>query len=183
MKSRSFHFRHMNTMHLHAVARQQGVMLIEALCAILIFSFGIIGLIGLQTSATTQSTDAKYRTIAAELADRMINQIWVSNRATSTYQTALEPQFASTGAVYLAWLGNTTTPGTVMGSLPGVTATTNAPSVTFPSLALPSGCSLTATVPIACTLPVTVTVQWQSPKDLVAGTVHSYTANAQITLN
>lgn|GEM_PF-245904 len=182
MKSRSFHFRHTHTMHLHAVARQQGVMLIEALCAILIFSFGVIGLIGLQTSATTQSTDAKYRTIAAELADRMINQIWVSNRATLTYSTVLEPQFASTGAVYLAWLGNTTTPGTVMGSLPGVTSTTNAPTVAFGSV-FPSGCSLTATVPIACTLPVTVTVQWQSPKDAASGTVHSYTANAQITLN
>jgi type IV pilus assembly protein PilV len=44
-------------------------MLLEALIAILIFSFGILGLVGLQANAINLSTDAKYRADAALLAN------------------------------------------------------------------------------------------------------------------
>ena len=45
--------------------RQGGFMLIEALIAILIFSIGILGIVGLQAAAVNQSTDARYRSEAA----------------------------------------------------------------------------------------------------------------------
>ena len=175
MKSRQF-LRRASRLAAHRL--QRGMLLIEALCAILIFSFGVLGLVGLQASTISQSSDAKLRSAAAQLADQLINQMWVSNRAALTYTTVFQPAFASgstPGALYTAWLGSATTPGSVMATLPGVTATTNLPTVTWaPAVA---GCASSGI--ITCTSSVTVTVNWASPHD---GTVHSYTTSAQFSL-
>lgn len=56
---------------------QQGVMLIEALIGILIFSIGILALIGMQATAIKNTTDARYRSEAAFLANQIIGQMWV----------------------------------------------------------------------------------------------------------
>ena len=56
-------------------ARQQGVVLIEALLGILIFSIGILALIGMQSVAVKNTTDARYRTEAAYLANNILSQI------------------------------------------------------------------------------------------------------------
>jgi type IV pilus assembly protein PilV len=56
---------------------QEGVMLIEALIGILIFSIGILALIGMQATAVKNTTDARYRSEAAFLANQVIGQIWV----------------------------------------------------------------------------------------------------------
>lgn len=56
---------------------QQGVMLIEALIGILIFSIGILALIGMQATAIKNTTDARYRSEAAFLANQVIGQMWV----------------------------------------------------------------------------------------------------------
>ncbi|HEX7643985.1 MAG TPA: hypothetical protein VF472_17415 [Burkholderiaceae bacterium] len=159
-----------------AGAVQKGVLLIEALCAILIFSFGVLGLIGLQASTINQSSDAKYRTAAAELADKLVNQMWVSDRTYTTYATVFNPLFVSGGTVYTAWLGDASKPGTVMGTLPGVTATANLPTVSI------GGPSANCATKGTCTETVTVTVNWQDPKDVSTGTVHSYVLNAQVNL-
>ena len=53
---------------------QSGVMLLEALIAILIFSLGVLGVVGMQASAIAASRDAKYRTDAALLANEIIGQ-------------------------------------------------------------------------------------------------------------
>ena len=66
---------------------QSGVILIEALVAILIFSVGILALVGLQATAIKQSTDARYRTEAAALANELIAEMWVSDRTTATLIT------------------------------------------------------------------------------------------------
>ncbi|MFJ2987962.1 hypothetical protein ACIPF8_08850 [Collimonas sp. NPDC087041] len=152
---------------------QKGVLLIEVLCAIVIFSFGILGLVGLQTTAVAQSGDAKLRSAAAELADKYINQMWVSNRTSATAATTLQAPFSSSppGAAYTAWLGATNTAGTVLGILPG----TKAPIVTFqPQVA---GCA--STTPMTCTSQVSITMFWTAPHDSVQ---HQYTVNAQISL-
>ena len=163
-----------------AIKQQRGVLLIEALCAILIFSFGLLGLIGLQTVAIAQSGDAKFRSAAAMLADQYINQMWVANRtaATITSATGLQTLYASSpaGSAYTTWLGSATTTGSVMATLPGVTSTANLPTVTFGAQA--AGCSTTATQ-VTCTSSVTVTIYWQSPHDNVQ---HNYVVNAQLSL-
>ena len=51
--------------------KQSGVMLLEALIAILIFSLGVLGIVGMQASAVKASRDAKYRADAGLLAARL----------------------------------------------------------------------------------------------------------------
>ena len=57
---------------------QRGMMMIEALMAILIFSLGILGMVGVNALAVASQSDAQYRTDANKFATQIINQIWVS---------------------------------------------------------------------------------------------------------
>jgi type IV pilus assembly protein PilV len=63
--------------------KQQGAFLLEALIAILIFSFGILGLVGMQSKAISAQSDAQYRIEAANFADKMMGQIWLGIDRTS----------------------------------------------------------------------------------------------------
>lgn len=58
--------------------RQNGVVLIEALVAILIFSLGILGLVALGGQAVGAQSDAQYRTEASGLADAIAGEIAVN---------------------------------------------------------------------------------------------------------
>lgn len=60
---------------------QSGMMLVEVMVSILIFSIGILGLVGLQTVATQNATSAEDRTIAATLANDMVAQMWIKKTA------------------------------------------------------------------------------------------------------
>lgn len=64
--------------------RQSGVMLIEAMLAILIFSIGVLGIIGLQATANKASVQAKYRSEASLLANEIIGRMWASDRRLAT---------------------------------------------------------------------------------------------------
>lgn len=161
----------MKQLTFHA-SRQSGVMLIEALIAILIFSIGVLGIIGLQGSAVKASTDSKYRSEAALLANELIGRMWASDRTQATLQTAYS---SANGAAYQqwAWAGTAATPGTtsapaqgtVLGTLPGASA--NRPTVVIaPSV----GTVLPSSV-------VTITIFWQVPGDAA---VHNYMTMAQI---
>ena len=57
------------------MGKQAGVVLIEALLGILIFSIGILALIGMQSVAVKNTTDARYRTEAAYLGNGILGQI------------------------------------------------------------------------------------------------------------
>ena len=54
----------------------RGIALIEALVGILIFSLGILGLIGLQASMTRAQGSAKFRADAAYLSSDLLGQMW-----------------------------------------------------------------------------------------------------------
>ena len=73
-------------------ARQRGlrgVALIEALVAILIFAFGVLGIIGLQASMTRAQSAAKFRADAASLASELVGILWVESVANrANYTTA-----------------------------------------------------------------------------------------------
>jgi type IV pilus assembly protein PilV len=64
---------------------QQGVMLIEALVAILLFTLGIIAVMGLQANSILQVSQAKYRTDASYLANQIIGQMWVDQGNIASY--------------------------------------------------------------------------------------------------
>jgi type IV pilus assembly protein PilV len=132
-------------------------MLLEALIGILIFSAGIIGLIGLQAASIRSTSEAKYRADAAFLANKVISQMWVDNNL------ALAATYNGTGGTggpgYAAWLAEVTSNST---GLPGTTGA-NSP-----------------TIAVGANNTVTVTVRWQRPGDPL---VHQYVTTTQIVAN
>src|SRR6266852_8615397 len=71
-----------------APGSERGVMLIEALAAILIFSIGILAVVGMQAVAIKDVTSAKYRSEAAFLAQELLAQMWTDNGNIGTYAFA-----------------------------------------------------------------------------------------------
>ena len=66
---------------------QSGVALLEALVGILIFSIGILALMGLQAQSIRNTVEAKYRNEAAYLANQIIGQMWVDRSNLAAYDT------------------------------------------------------------------------------------------------
>jgi type IV pilus assembly protein PilV len=60
------------------LSKQRGVLMLEALIGILIFSIGVLALVAMQATAISQTTDARYRSEAAFQADKMIGAIWAN---------------------------------------------------------------------------------------------------------
>lgn len=50
--------------------------MLEALIAILIFSIGILGIVGLQANMIKNTSEAKYRADASFIAQQRIGQMW-----------------------------------------------------------------------------------------------------------
>jgi type IV pilus assembly protein PilV len=72
-----------------AMRPQRGASLLEVLIALLIFSFGVLGIVGLQANMNIRSTEAKQRAEAALLADEIIGRMWVApaiNRVDFVYR-------------------------------------------------------------------------------------------------
>jgi type IV pilus assembly protein PilV len=149
---------------------QQGSVLLEALIAFLIFSIGILGVIGLQATTINNTLDARYRTDAAFLANQIIAQIWADSRssfdpATGLARYDIQGTYACNACT--STNGNTNTRAWVAqiqsGFLPGVTDTTNQPSIAI------SGAQ------------VTVTMNWQSPQN--QSVRHNYVTRTEIQFN
>jgi type IV pilus assembly protein PilV len=69
----------MNPASRNSAARDQaGIALLEVLISILLFSLGILGLIGLQARAINFSVDAEDRNRAALLADDLAGTMWLN---------------------------------------------------------------------------------------------------------
>jgi type IV pilus assembly protein PilV len=108
--------------------KQKGSMLLEALIAILIFSMGILALMGMQATAINTVSESKYRSDAGFLANRIIGQIWADRANLASY--ACNPcTTAGTGNVDTrAWAAEIQS-GTLQ--LPGVTDAANQPTITL----------------------------------------------------
>lgn len=61
---------------------EAGIALLEVLIAILVFSFGVLGLVGLQARAINVSVDAADRNRAALLANEIASTMWLNNSVT-----------------------------------------------------------------------------------------------------
>lgn len=55
---------------------QQGVVLLEALIAILIFSMGVLALVGLQAAMIKNTSDSKFRAEASYIAQQRLGLMW-----------------------------------------------------------------------------------------------------------
>lgn len=95
---------------------QSGFTLIEVLISIVVFSLGILGVVGLQASALKMSTDAQQRAEATFLADQLLARMLVADPATAATfahnpvgTTKCAPTVAaSTNAIVTEWLSEVT---------------------------------------------------------------------------
>jgi len=106
---------------------QTGVLLVEVMIAILIFSFGLLGLVGLQAVANQNSTNAEERGRASMLANDIVSQMWVRQTvslpaADITTWKAQVADFTKIG------LPNATGDVAVSGNLATITVTWKSPS-------------------------------------------------------
>jgi type IV pilus assembly protein PilV len=62
--------------------------LLEVLVALLIFAFGVLGIVGLQASLTKAQTGSKFRADAALLAQELIGNMWADQPSLANYTTA-----------------------------------------------------------------------------------------------
>ncbi len=70
-------------------SREDGMALIEVLVSILLFAFGLLGLMGIEATAINLSVDAEDRSRAALFASDMASYMWANNSvAVSSAQLA-----------------------------------------------------------------------------------------------
>jgi len=135
---------------------QKGMSLIEVMVSILIFSVGVIALIGTQSVMVGNSIDAENRIQAAYLANQLIGQMWVDRGANdanlNSYDTA-DGGGSPVGHFLDTWLAR------VAAGLPAATGA-NAPVV-----------SVTGNQ-------VDITIRWQRPS---ATEMSTYRTSAVIT--
>ena len=70
----------------------RGVSLIDALIAIAILSFGLVGMTRMQGRMVTASTDAQLRTTAVQMADELLNTVLVDTTNAACYTLPPSPQ-------------------------------------------------------------------------------------------
>jgi type IV pilus assembly protein PilV len=63
---------------------QRGMALLECLMALLIFSVGLLGLLGLEARVMNTSTNSENRNRAAMLAGEVASQMWLNNTVDPT---------------------------------------------------------------------------------------------------
>ncbi|MBS1189474.1 MAG: pilV [Rhodocyclaceae bacterium] len=127
-------------------------MLLEALIAILIFSLGVLGAIGMQAVAVKQTTDARYRTEASLLVNQLIGRMWVSDRTPAS----LAANFNTGNTNYNTWKDE------VRQTLPGI------------------GVGTAPTVNVGTDGTVTIVIYWRLPSDRPDAPPHNYTTVTQI---
>lgn len=142
--------------------RQSGIILLEVLMAIVIFSLGILGLISFQAMAIKQAGDAKLRTDASYLAGQMISQMWLDRSNLADYihysggSNCTFTGSASGSSNVTDWLGSAGQSGTVS-ALPNAAA----------QILVETGTNL-----------VTVTICWRAPQETAT---HNFTSTALIS--
>jgi len=142
---------------------QRGSSLLEALVAILIFSFGVLALVALQAVSIKNSIDAKYRADASYLTNQIIAQMWVDRANIDNYaHYTAGPVCSFTGSAS----GNANVTGWVSqisSLLPGAASAKTQIQIST----------------VASTKQVRVTVCWQGPQETTA---HNFVTTAQINL-
>lgn len=64
---------------------QQGAVLLEALIAVLIFSLGILALVGLQAAMIKNTGTSKYRLDASYIVQKRIGEMWADPASLASY--------------------------------------------------------------------------------------------------
>ena len=141
---------------------QSGVVLLEALIAILIFSLGILTIVGIQATSIRMAGDAQLRTKATLLANRLVGEMWVQGGTIAALKTAYE----TGGSAYNTWLADVKADS----GLPGVEEAEDVVS-TLP------------TVTVSDTGEVVVTLFWRTPSMRKDEPGHQHIVTPQISRN
>jgi type IV pilus assembly protein PilV len=139
---------------------QSGAFLLEALIGVLIFAFGILGLVGLQAVAIRNTNDLQYRGEAIHIASAAMGRMWTMDRA--NLKTMYEGDAGTGGSGYVAL-------NEAANKLPGVSGN----SALAPTVVVADG-------PTASSNLVTVTIRWQLPGD---ATPHQYVGAVMVGMN
>jgi len=145
------------TMMAHRPQRQVGGFLLEALIAIAIFSFAVLGIVRLQTQSIRFTDESHYRAEAMYLASALIARMWADDRA----QLFAKYDKASAGTGYTAFKK-------LASNLPGTDIAGNEPEVH-----IVDGPSTSSSV-------VDVRIRWQLPGE---GSPHQYAATSVVGQN
>lgn len=146
---------------------QRGVILLEALVAVLVFSVGVIALLALQASSITMTRDAKLRADASLIANEIIGLMWADKDNLASYQ-----HFGSGGAAAGAVGAAACTPGGAASANARVTAW-----LARATAALPGTTANRFQIAVQPSNVVTVSVCWRSPAD---NAMRSFSTTAQI---
>lgn len=139
--------------------RQSGVALLEALIGILIFSFGILAVVGMHTVSVKRVSDSKYRVDASFLANELIDEMWVNRGVNNAGLPGYAYDGTGTpGAAVTQWVDKvqSTLPGVETGTMPVITISRD---------------------PVTFFTTVTIQVQWRPPG---AEGPNTYTATGYI---
>ncbi len=162
----------MTSKHRHTQRRAgQGFMLLEVLIALLIFSLGVLGLVGLQSAAAKQSGESRYRADAVLLANELIGMMWAGDHSNAMLLATYSA--TSTDAGFTAWKAKvgTTLPGALAPAVVLTTVTAAAPVV-------PAGANVPVT-PDPSTQ-VQVTLSWHAAGSTSADSTHNIVVATQI---
>lgn len=149
------------------LTKNRGFVLLEALIAIAIFSFALLGLIGLQAVSVRNSAEAKHRADAAYFANQIIAQMWVDRASLANYSYRAADSACDVSTTAPAYAAVTNWLTDMEAVLPGVKA--NATSSRKPKIVVDAS-AITSTA-------VTVTICWAQPND---SAVHNHVVSAQI---
>lgn len=142
---------------------QQGVMLLEALIAILIFSIGILAIVGMQATALRTVTESRSRAEAALYANQLLGQIWADAVNASQYAY---PGSGAVPARLQQWHNDVTGVTDPKRGLPGA-------ANVKPVITITNGTAQGATVQIQ--------VFWRNPEEESQGLpAHNYTVVAAV---
>lgn len=108
-------------------SHSRGSAIIEAMISVLIFSVGMIGLIGMQSTAIQQVGDAKFRADAAYMANQIIGTMWADRANLSSYAYRSAAAACTAGAPATTYAPLTNWVSAVQSNLPGTA--TYSPSI------------------------------------------------------
>jgi type IV pilus assembly protein PilV len=127
---------------------QGGVMLLEAMIGILIFSLGVLALVAMQAVSISNVSNARFRSEAAFLANEILSQAWVDrgplganlttykwpggNATVNAWRVKVE-QLLPQANVYTPTITQTAIPGMARGQQLTVTIRWKAPDALTPS--------------------------------------------------
>ena len=138
---------------------QHGIMLLEGLIAILIFSLGILALVGMQATTLNHTSQTKYRLDAAFLANKLIGRMWADTNANmALYQNG--------GTQFVNWF----TPELNAYLPPGRSNAT----VTVTPFAATSALNAAGVTVAVTGYTVNINLQWRAPNELDTLPAHSY---------